>query len=222
MIGVWKLNYPNSNLCLVFINQNFGAFTDTTGLLHYYFNYQISSSNEEPMLVSEYIPIYSDKKDYYKCLIQLKNDSTLLLNNEITGKDVKLMQGKSVSVYNKLIDVNAESFIRKPNQQDLIGNWLSIYKKDTTVLFTFKTNNIVEVTNYITKKISFGLYNLDCKNQPMSINITNDKGEVQPYIFVFIGTNGLRLAGPKRGERRTQFTAFGNNHFLTKELLKSN
>ncbi|RYY06700.1 MAG: hypothetical protein EOP43_05535 [Sphingobacteriaceae bacterium] len=201
---------------MVFINQKSAAFTDTSGLLHYYFDYKLSFGNG-PILISEHIPIYSDKVDYYKSLIQLKDDSRLLLNVDVKAKDAALMQGKSVVEYNK-INSDVTYFIRKPNQQDLIGDWVSISKKDTILMFSFKNKTIVVVRNPINEKLSFCTYSINTDSQPMVMNITDDKGETKPYIFVLLNANSIRLAKPKRGLKRTLFTAFGGNIFLTKKL----
>lgn len=129
------------------------------------------------------------------------------------------MKGKYVLTYRKLQNVSPEYFIRKPNQADLIGAWVNVLKKDTTTILNFKTNNVLEIKDPRTNSESFGRYIADFEKQPMTLDIINQKGDISPNIFVFVGNSDLRLAGPKNRQRRSHFTFFGDNAFFQKKKL---
>ncbi len=81
LLGVWQIEGDSNKLCLVFINSHSGAVTASDGMLHYNFTYKLSAG-QQSVLISELIPIYSKKEDFYQGLIKLENDSTLLLNEK--------------------------------------------------------------------------------------------------------------------------------------------
>lgn len=128
VLGIWHFIGENRGGYLIFINEHSGAFTSDTRLLQYYFTYQFSAGGQ-PTLITQHFPIYNDRQYSSKGLVSLKNDSTLIINREIKGKKALLTEGKKIFVYKKVTNENIETFIRKPNQNDLIGTWMSILKK---------------------------------------------------------------------------------------------
>lgn len=164
ILGIWQIIGKSNTGYLIFVNDLSGAVTSNTGLLQYYFDYQLASG-QQPSLITEHFPIYNDKQYAFKGLVQLKNDSILLINSEIKGNKALLMEGKKVTTYKRLSDESIETFIRKPNQGDLIGTWLSGIKKDTGMSLTFKSNNTVDITNATINKTFSTLYKVDFNKQ---------------------------------------------------------
>jgi hypothetical protein len=214
ILGIWRFN--GNHGYLIFINDHSGAVTSNTRLLKYYFNYELGSG--QPALITEHFPIFNDNQYTLRELVQMKDDSTLLINGEIKGKKALLMEGKKIATLKKLPDENIENFIRKPNQNNLIGTWISVFKKDTTTSFTFKSNNTVDINTANINKAVSTIYKVDFSKQPMRLDLIGPKGEILPNIVVFSSDSTLRLAGPKNGQRRSEFSFFGNNTFLKKKV----
>lgn len=96
--------------------------------------------------------------------------------------------------------------------------WNVLIKKDTILSLTFKSNDVLELKDKHNSQQVSVKYNINTDKQPMELDIINSiTGELQQNIFVFDAPDKIRMAGPKKGKRRTHFTVFGNNSYITKE-----
>lgn len=220
LIGVWELPETHGHkLCLVFIDSKNCAYTATNGLVLFNFTYKLAQGNQQLSLKNTF-PYYIEKNDSSYQLIQLRNDSTLLINTKNKGKRALSMEGKTVSVLRKMVNVQPENFVKRPTLSNLIGSWYSIIRKDTIIKVEFKTNNVMAIKAYKPQsRLNGTTYKADFEKQPMTLDFIDKDENVIKTIFHFQGDSLLYLAGPKDKERRTHFTFFGDNMRLDKQKL---
>lgn len=214
LIGHWR-EARRKQVNIFFLTDSTGAWVANDGFVHNKMNYT-AKADKDIIELKFTTQINTKHPKYSHPQIKFLNDSVFLIRMMWGIPKNADTTNKKVAVFVKVKNETPGTEMRLPTYKDLLGQWLSRFKKDTgkVVLNFIDSNRVIRKTatsvvlmNYVT----------NFKTQPATIDFYEKDKLLKQAFLLFQSRNDLRIEYFDPGKRKDHFTVFGENNSFIRE-----
>lgn len=214
LIGRWQ-EARRKQTNVVFLTDSTGAWIMNDGLIHSKMNYT-AKADKDIIELKFTTQINAKNPEYLHPQIKFINDSVFLIRMMWGMPKNADTTNKKVTVFVKVKKEVPGTAMRLPSYKDLLGQWVNIFKKDTTgaKLNFIDTNRVIKKTS---ASVTLMDYVVDFTKQPVTIDFYIRGQLVRQSYLIFESPNDFRIEDFDPGKRKDHFTAFGRNYMYRRE-----
>jgi hypothetical protein len=214
LIGHWR-EARHKQVNMFFLTDSTGAWVANDGFVHNMMNYT-AKADKDIIELKFTTQINTKHPRYSHPQIKFLNDSVFLIRMMWGIPKNADTTNKKVAVFVRVKNEMPGTEMRLPSYKDVLGQWLSTFKKDTgkVVLNFIDSNRVIRKTATSATLMN---YVANFTTQPITIDFYVGSKLLNQAFLLFRSRNDLRIEYFDPGKRKDHFTVFGQNNMFTRE-----